>query len=115
MPVIPLSQPLPAWMPAHAVIAYGTGIAFLIGGAALVLDRRARLMASLLGALVLGIVVGFYLPLLVAEPSVEVGLNYFMDTLTYAGTLLALAGALPKGYLVAGTARAAAGLSSGRC
>jgi hypothetical protein len=60
-------------------------------------------MASLLGALVLGIVVCVYLPLLVAMPSVEVGLNYFMDTLTYAGTLLALAGALPKGDVVART------------
>ena len=34
----------------------------------------------------------------------EVGLNYFMDTLTYAGTLLALAGALQKGDVVPGTA-----------
>jgi uncharacterized membrane protein len=104
VPVIPLSQPMPAWMPAQAVITYGTGVALLICGGSLLLDLRARLMASLLGALVLGIVVGVYLPLLVAVPSVEVGLNYFMDTLTYAGTLLALAGALPKKDVVPGTA-----------
>jgi uncharacterized membrane protein len=94
VPVIPLSQPMPAWVPAQAM-AYGTGVALLIGGAALLFDWRARLVASLLGVLVLGIVGGVYLPLLIAEPSVEVGLNYFMDTLLYGGTLLALAGALP--------------------
>jgi putative oxidoreductase len=104
VPVIPLSKPMPAWMPAHAVIAYGTGVALLICGASLLLNLRPRLIGSLLGVFVLGIVMVVYLPLLVAEPSVEVGVNYFMDTLMYAGVLLALAGALPKADGVAGTA-----------
>lgn len=96
VPVIPLSQPMPAWMPAPAVIAYGTGVALLICGASLLLDLRARLLASLLGAFILSIVAFVYVPLLVTDPSVEVGLNYFMDTLMFAGTVLALAGTLPK-------------------
>jgi uncharacterized membrane protein len=96
VPVIPLSQPMPAWMPAQAAITYGTGAALLIAGVLLLLDLRARLVASLLGALILGVVVVFYGPLLVAVPSVEVGLNYFMDALMFAGAVLALAGALPK-------------------
>jgi uncharacterized membrane protein len=97
VPVIPLVHPMPAWIPAPAVLAYGTGLALVVGGVSLLLDLRARLVASLLGAFVLVIVVAVYVPLLVAEPSVAVGLNYFMDTLLYAGILLALASALPKG------------------
>src|SRR5262245_49870943 len=54
VPVIPLSQPMPAWLPAPALIAYLTGAVLLIGGVSLLFDWRARLMASLLGVFVLG-------------------------------------------------------------
>jgi uncharacterized membrane protein len=94
VPVIPLRQPLPSWIPMQAPLAYVTGSILLVSGVSLVANRKARLVATLLGIAVFVVVMVVYLPLLVAKPLDE--LNYFADTLLFSGSTLALAGALPR-------------------
>jgi hypothetical protein len=66
-------------------------------GAGIVFDRKARSSAAVLGTAINFVVLVVYVPLLVAQPSVAVGLNYFADTLAFGGTVLLLAGALDRG------------------
>jgi uncharacterized membrane protein len=96
VPVLPLPQALPPWIPMHLVLAYVTGSILVISGVSLLVNRKARLAATVLGIAVLGVVIIVYLPLLVARPLDLVPLNYLFDTLLFSGSALALAGALPK-------------------
>ena len=106
VPVIPLPQPLPSWFPLHTLINYVTGGAELIAGALMLLNVRSRLAASLIGATALVLVIVVYLPLLIATPTDVSQLNYFFDTLAYAGGLLLIAG-LAARYASAKTKTAA--------
>jgi len=94
VPVIPLRQPLPSWIPMQAPLAYLTGSILIVSGVSLIANRKARLVATLLGIVVFVVVMVVYLPLLVAKPFDE--LNYFADTLLFSGSTLALAAALPR-------------------
>lgn len=97
VPVIPLEQPMPSWIPAHPVIAYVTGLVLVTAGLSLLVNWKSRLAATWLGIFVLVIVVLVYLPITVASPSdIENGLNYVADTLVFSGAALLLAGILPK-------------------
>jgi uncharacterized membrane protein len=91
VPVLPLQQPLPPWFPLHTVVNYVVGAALLIAGACLLLNVRSRLAASWIGTIALAVVILVYLPLLIATPTDVGQVNYFFDTLAYAGTLLAIA------------------------
>ena len=91
VPVIPLQQPLPTWFPLHAPINYVVGCALAIAGVCMLLQLRARSAATLIGAAVLLVVIMVYLPLLIAKPSDVAQINYFFDTLAYAGGLLLMA------------------------
>ena len=104
VPVVPLEMLMPAWIPAHAAIAYATGIALLAAGAIMLLSRKnARMAATYLGTLILVMILLVYLPILIASVSATgagekiLALNYFADTLFFGGTVLVLANALPKG------------------
>ena len=98
VPVIPLQKPLPDWFPGALALplAYGMGSLLIASGLGLILDWRARSIAAWLGVAIVAIVLLVYLPILVTEPSVGVGLNYFADTLAYGGAILVLARALPR-------------------
>jgi uncharacterized membrane protein len=96
VPVLPLEQPLPSWLPMQLVVAYVTGSILFITGVSLLVNRKARLAATVLGIASLAVVIIVYLPLLVARPLDLEALNYFLDTLLFSGCALALAGALPK-------------------
>lgn len=96
VPVIPLELPLPAWMPLHLLIGYGVGAALMAAGLALLANWRARAAATLLGLLITVVVLLVYLPILAVHPAdIEVGMNYFADTLFFGGGILMLAGAIP--------------------
>ena len=96
VPVIPLELTLPAWMPLHLVIGFGTGAALVIAGAAMLVNRYARTALTLLGIVAVGLVLVVYGPILAVKFSdVGTNLNYFADTLCYAGGLLMLAGSIP--------------------
>jgi uncharacterized membrane protein len=95
VPVVPLAQLLPAWIPAHGFIAYFTGMALIVCGLSMIADWNARLAATWLGTIVFVIVLLVYLPMVLAAPSdIGNGLNYMVDTLAFSGSVLFLAGAL---------------------
>jgi uncharacterized membrane protein YphA (DoxX/SURF4 family) len=93
---------MPAWIPAHHLISYLTGAILLVAGTAILLGKMARVAATYLGSWIFLLVLFIYGPILIAsllDPSTDVkveGLNYFFDTLLYAGTILALARATPR-------------------
>ena len=112
VPVIPLSLRMPAWIPFHPLWAYGVGTAEVAAGVAMLVNWRARSAVTILGIVVCLVVILFYLPILAAHPGdINVGMNYFADTLFFGGALLLLAGSIPpeprERSAVAGPAAAA--------
>jgi hypothetical protein len=99
---VPLEKPMPAWIPAPAIIGYLTAAILLVCGILILLAKKTRLAAMYLGTWILLLVVFVYGPILITslmDPSTAVkveGLNYFADTLLFAGSILALAGATPR-------------------
>jgi uncharacterized membrane protein YphA (DoxX/SURF4 family) len=99
VPGVPLEKFMPAWIPAPKLIAYLTGVILLVAGACILMARKTRLAATYLGAWILLLVIFIYGPILISSlstPSTDVqieGINYFYDTLLYAGSILALASA----------------------
>jgi uncharacterized membrane protein len=99
LPGVPLEKVTPAWIPGRALIDYVTGAALLAGGVCFLLNRKARAAASGLGSWLLLLVISIYGPVLIlalANPAAAIqieGINYFADTLLFAGGILALASA----------------------
>jgi uncharacterized membrane protein len=97
VPGVPLEKFMPVWIPVRAAISYLTGAILLIAGALMLIGNKKRVAATYLGSWILLVVVFVYGPILIAslrDPNVGTkieGLNYFFDTLLYAGTTLALA------------------------
>ncbi|HLZ42854.1 MAG TPA: hypothetical protein VKQ11_17940 [Candidatus Sulfotelmatobacter sp.] len=102
VPGVPLEKLMPAWIPAPHLLSYLTGAILLVSGAAILLGKNARVAATYLGSWLFVLVLFVYGPILIAsllDPSTGVkveGLNYFFDTLLYAGTILALARATSR-------------------
>jgi uncharacterized membrane protein YphA (DoxX/SURF4 family) len=102
MPGIPLEKLMSEWIPARPLIGYLTAAILVAAGVSILLNRKTRMAATYLGAWILLLVVLVYGPILIAsllDPSTAVkveGLNYFFDTLLFAGTILALASATPR-------------------
>jgi uncharacterized membrane protein YphA (DoxX/SURF4 family) len=84
------------------LIGYVTGAILLVSGVFILLAKKTRTVAACLGAWILLLVSLVYGPILVAalfDPSTAVkveGINYFFDTLLFAGAILALANASPR-------------------
>jgi len=97
LPGVPLVKQTPAWVPARELVGYVTGAALLVGGASVLFRRTTRRVTACVGAWILLLVVVIYGPVLISglqshTTAVEVeGLNYFADTLLFAGAILALA------------------------
>lgn len=102
MPGIPLEKLMSEWIPARPVIGYLTAAILVVAGAAILLAQKTRTAATYLGTWIVLLVVLVYGPILIAslmDPSTDVkveGLNYFFDTLLFAGATLALASATPR-------------------
>ncbi len=102
VPGVPLEKFVPEWIPARRIIAYLTGAILIIAGAFILTGKWRRTAATYLGTWIFLVVLFIYGPILIAsllDPNVGTkieGLNYFFDTLLYAGTLLALAAANPR-------------------
>jgi hypothetical protein len=101
-PVVPLEKMMPAFIPAQDVIGYLTAAALIVAGSFMLLGRRTRLAATVLGGWALLMVLIVYGPILIDALSttdlganVE-GINYFFDTLYFGGAVLALAQATPR-------------------
>jgi uncharacterized membrane protein len=101
-PGVPLEKLTPAWVPGRLLIGYLTGAILVVAGTGILLDKRTRIAATYLGTWIVLLVLFIYGPILIAQMSdpntaikVE-GINYFADTLLFAGAILALASAAPR-------------------
>jgi uncharacterized membrane protein len=102
VPGVPLEKLMPAWIPGHLLISYLTGAILLVAGTSILLAMKTRAAATYLGTWIVLLVLFIYGPILIAslaDPSTGVkveGINYFFDTLLFAGAILALASATPR-------------------
>src|ERR1700730_640386 len=102
VPGVPLEKLMPAWIPAHLLIGWLTGAILVVAGICILLNKKTRVAATYLGTWTLLLVVFIYGPILIAalsDPSTDVkveGINYFFDTMLFAGAILALASATPR-------------------
>ena len=102
VPGVPLEKLMPVWIPWHRLISYLTGGILVIAGASILLGKKTRMAATYLGTWIVLLVIFIYGPILIAsllDPSTAVkveGINYFADTLLFAGAILALASATPR-------------------
>ena len=87
VPAVPLEKVTPLWIPLAHFWTVLTGIALVIGGAAMFARKLSRLAAAALGAWVVLLVLSLYLAIMISKPDIE-GLNYFADTLMFGGVLL---------------------------
>jgi len=101
-PGVPLEKLTPAWIPWRLFIGYLTGAILLVAGVWILLTSKTRIPATYLGTWIVLLVLFIYGPILIAQmsdPSTAVkveGINYFADTLLFAGAILALASAMPR-------------------
>jgi len=99
-PGVPLEMVTPSWVPFHSVWGYLAGAILLAAGISLVLNKKSRLAAASIGALMTVLTLFLYLTILIlahgAPSDFNDALNYVADTLLYAGSALALASALPR-------------------
>jgi uncharacterized membrane protein len=97
LPGVPLQKQMPAWIPGRVLIDYLTGAALLVAGGSVLVRRSARTVTACLGGWIVLLVLVIYGPVLLSalsEPGTGVkveGINYFADTLLFAGAILALA------------------------
>jgi uncharacterized membrane protein len=101
-PGVPLEKLTPEWIPGRLLIGYLTGAILLVAGVSMLLARQTRMAATYLGTWLVLLVLFIYGPILivqVSDPSTAAqveGINYFADTLLFAGAILALASATPR-------------------
>ena len=101
LPGVPLRKEMPAWIPGREIIDRVTGAALLLAAGSVLAGRQTRRVVTCVGAWILLIVLVIYGPVLfvaLSDPSLAVrleGVNYFADTLLFAGAVLALAKATP--------------------
>jgi uncharacterized membrane protein len=103
LPGVPLRKQMPTWIPGRQLIDYVTGAALLVGAGSVLLNRKTRTVATCLGGWILLLVLVIYVPVMIAAlleggtPVQVEGINYWADTLLFAGVVLALARAAPTG------------------
>jgi uncharacterized membrane protein len=98
-PGVPLELMTPLWVPFPSVWAYLSGAILLVAGIGLALNKKSRIAAASIGALMTVLTIFLYLGILIrAHGAAEINeaLNYVADTLLYAGAALVLASALPR-------------------
>ena len=99
LPGVPLQKLMPGWVPGRVIIDCVTGAALLITGGSALLARKTRTVAAFTGGWILLTVLVIYVPVMIgalSAPDIGVkveGINYFADTLLFAGAILALASA----------------------
>jgi uncharacterized membrane protein len=96
VPGIPLEMVTPAWLFGHAIWTYVAAVMYAIAGIPLLAGKKTRAAATWIGLTVFIVILAVYVPIGVAELTSLEGLNYLFDTLMYCGTVLLLAGAMPR-------------------
>jgi len=111
VPGVPLAKVLPEWIPGRAIVGFVTGAVLCVCGAGILAGKNTRKMATYLGTWIVLLVVFVYGPILIdsmRDPSAAAkvqGINYFTDTLLFAGAFLGLANATPKSGEASSAAR----------
>lgn len=101
LPGVPLIKQMPAWIPGmiRVLVDDVTGAALLVAGASFLLNKKTRTVTTCVGGWILLLVLVIYGPVLIAalsDPAIPIkveGINYFADTLLFAGAILAVANA----------------------
>jgi len=96
VPGIPLEMVTPTWLFGHAIWTYVAAVVYAIAGIPLLVGKKTRAAAAWIGLSVLFVILVVYVPIAAAERDSLEGLNYLFDTLMYCGTVLLLAGAMPR-------------------
>ncbi|MGB7621615.1 MAG: hypothetical protein WBN92_04625 [Terriglobia bacterium] len=96
VPGIPLDKVTPEWLYGHALWTYLAAVVYAVAGTLLLVGKKTRAAATWLGVTVLFVVLVVYVPIGVVERASFIGINYLGDTLMYCGTILLLAGAMPR-------------------
>jgi uncharacterized membrane protein len=98
-PGVPLEKMTPSWVPFPSVWGYLAGAILLAAGIGLAVNKKSRIAAASIGALMTVLTLFLYLPVLIlahGAPEINEALNYVADTLLFAGAALVLASALPR-------------------
>ncbi len=102
LPGVPLVKQTPTWIPGRVLIDYVTGTALVALGVSILVKRKIRTVATWVGCWILLLVLVIYGPVLVvalSDPATGVkveGINYFADTLLFAGVILTVARAASR-------------------
>jgi uncharacterized membrane protein len=101
-PGVPLELMTPSWVPFPSVWAYLAGAILLAAGMGLALNKKSRIAAASIGALMTVLTLFLYLLILIlahggSTTQINEAINYVADTLLFAGAALVLASALPRG------------------
>ena len=94
VPGVPLQKLTPEWIPGRIVLSYFVGVILILASVCLLVKKKTRMAATVLGLTILLTVLWIYLPMLIAAPRDVVALNYFFDTLLFTGAILLLANAM---------------------
>ena len=101
VPGIPLQKLTPEWIPGRILLSYFVGVILILASLCLLVNKKARMAATVLGLTILLTVLWIYLPMLLAAPRDVVALNFFFDTLLFCGTILVLANSIDRKTSVA--------------
>ncbi len=102
LPGVPLQKQMPAWVPASTLIDYVTGAALVVVGGCFLLNKKTWTIGSWVAGWILLLVLVIYGPVLIgalSSPGIEAkveGINYFADTMLFAGVILAAASATSR-------------------
>ena len=102
LPGVPLRKELATWIPGRALIDYVTGAGLLLAAGSSLLKRKTRTVATAVAGWLLLLILVIYVPVMISalfDPAIGVkveGINYFADTLLFAGAILSLASAAPR-------------------
>jgi uncharacterized membrane protein YphA (DoxX/SURF4 family) len=96
VPAIPLRLVTPGWIYGHAIWTYLAAVIYLVAGIPLLIGKKTRAAATLVGLTVLFVELVVYVPFAIVERGSFLGINYAGDTLMYCGAVLLLAGAMPR-------------------
>jgi uncharacterized membrane protein YphA (DoxX/SURF4 family) len=95
VPGVPLGRLTPQYVPGHAIWTYLAAAIYTVGGILLLLGRKTRAAATLVGLTVLFVELLVYVPIAVVDRASIIGFNFMADTLMFCGAVLLLAGAMP--------------------
>ena len=91
-----MAQAVPSWIPAHLFWAYLVGVALIAAALSIILNKYARLAATLLGCMLLVFVALIHIPNIVAQHGARLFWTIALRDTAFSGGAFALAGSLSK-------------------